>query len=124
MCLISINSIGNTNVIQINDAAMLINIDLESKPTPKRFLLFKNRIQKRLEQNPKATAIALTLTLGPFGMHRIYLGTSFSVPIFYTLTLGGGLGILPLSDLLVIIFTKDISKYYNNTHIFMWDVDE
>lgn len=72
------------------------------------------------KENTRLVAIALTLALGPFGAHRIYLGTNVKVPLFYTLTLGGGLGILPVLDLLHIIFTKDLSPYFNNDKIFMW----
>jgi len=76
--------------------------------------------KESVQENPRLVAILLTLTLGPFGAHRIYLGTDVKVPVFYTLTLGGGLGILPVIDLLHIVFTKDISVYYDNPRIFMW----
>ena len=68
----------------------------------------------------RPTAMLITILTGPFGGHRIYLGTSEKVPIFYALTLGGGLGILPLIDLICISFTKDLSRYYGNNKIFMW----
>ena len=68
----------------------------------------------------KATAIVLTLLTGPLGGHRLYLGTKPIVPIVYTLTLGGGVGILPFIDLIVICFSKDISRFENNDKIFMW----
>ncbi len=72
------------------------------------------------EENPRAVAIALTVALGPFGAHRIYLGTSGLVPVFYTATLGGGLGILPLIDLGHLIFVKDITPFIDNDQVFMW----
>jgi len=68
----------------------------------------------------RPTAMLITVLTGPFGGHRIYFGTSEKVPIFYALTLGGGLGVLPLIDLLCISFTKDLSRYYGNNKIFMW----
>lgn len=71
-------------------------------------------------ENPKVVALILTGTLGVFGAHRIYLGTDPKIPIFYTVTLGGGLGVLPAIDFLAILFTKDLSKYYHNDKIFMW----
>lgn len=83
-------------------------------------LAFKLLEKESVQENPRLVAILLTLTLGPFGAHRIYLGTNVKVPVFYTLTLGGGLGILPVIDLLHLIFTKDISVYYDNPRIFMW----
>ena len=56
-------------------------------------------------ENPKVVALVLTGTLGVFGAHRIYLGTDPRIPVFYTITLGGGLGVLPAVDFLVILFT-------------------
>ena len=71
-------------------------------------------------EDVRAVAICLTLTLGVFGAHRIYLGTKDYVPVFYTLTLGGGLGILPVIDLIHLCVKKDISSYYQNDRLIMW----
>jgi hypothetical protein len=68
----------------------------------------------------KATVIVLTLLTGPLGGHRLYLGTKPIVPVVYTLTLGGGVGVLPFIDLVVVCFSKDISRFENNDKIFMW----
>lgn len=76
-------------------------------------------VEERRE-NTRLVAALLTLTLGPFGAHRLYLGTDAIVPVFYTVTLGGGLGVLPVIDLFHILLTKDLSKYYNNSKVFMW----
>ncbi|GAB4286063.1 MAG: hypothetical protein Kow0068_11610 [Marinilabiliales bacterium] len=65
----------------------------------------------------KATII--TILTGPLGGHRIYLGTKPIVPIFYTLTLGGGI-IVTVIDLGYLIFSKDISRFENNKSFFMW----
>ena len=67
----------------------------------------------------KWLAAVFAVTLGPFGVHRLYLGTSTKVPIFYTLTLGGGLGILPLIDLIAIL-TNDRHRFTNNERVIMW----
>lgn len=72
------------------------------------------------KENTRLVASILTLTLGPFGAHRLYLGTDAIVPIFYTATLGGGLGILPVVDLFHILLTRDLSRFYNNSSVFMW----
>jgi TM2 domain-containing membrane protein YozV len=72
-------------------------------------------------ERKRLTAAILCLTLGPFGAHRLYLGTSTAVPVAYTLTLGGGLGVLPVIDLLLICFSSDITPYMNNPHVFMWN---
>lgn len=68
----------------------------------------------------KATTIILTLLTGPIGGHRLYLGTKPIVSIVYVCTLGGGLGVLPFIDLVVVCFSKDISRFENNDKIFMW----
>ncbi|MCB0760772.1 MAG: TM2 domain-containing protein [Flavobacteriales bacterium] len=71
-------------------------------------------------ENPRWVAAMLTVGLGFFGMHRLYLGTDVKVPIIYVATLGGGFGVLPFVDLMHILFTKDLEPYKNNTHVFMW----
>lgn len=74
-------------------------------------------------ENPRLVAIALDLTLGLFGMHRLYLGTNVKVPVAYTLTFGGG-GLLWLVDLVLLISSPDIESYKNNPHLFMWIPNE
>lgn len=74
---------------------------------------FKYRESKRF------TAALLCLTLGPFGMHRLYLGTSPQVAAAYSITLGA-IGIVPVVDLLLITFSKDISRFKNNKRVIMW----
>lgn len=71
-------------------------------------------------ENPRLMATLLTVALGPFGGHRLYMGTGVKVPIIYTLTLGGCFGILPLIDLVHILTTKDMERYRNNKQVFMW----
>ena len=67
----------------------------------------------------KWLAAGLDVSLGIFGVHRLYLGTEAQVPLMYTLTLGGG-GMLVLADLGLILFSKNIENYANSSHIFMW----
>ncbi|MFT5602130.1 MAG: TM2 domain-containing membrane protein YozV [Flavobacteriales bacterium] len=76
--------------------------------------------KKRTEKHSKAVAAALNISLGLFGVHRLYLGTSPQVPVIYTLTLGGG-GVLMLSDLGVILFTKDLEQFANDPSVIMWN---
>jgi hypothetical protein len=71
------------------------------------------------QDNPRLVAIALDITLGVLGMHRLYLGTNLKVPIFYTLTLGGG-GVLWLVDLGFLIASRDIGPFLDNPKLFMW----
>ncbi len=77
-------------------------------------------IKETAPKHRKLKAAIFTLLLGPFGAHRLYLGTDFKVPLFYSLTLGGGLGIIPLIDFFHIIFSKDFEAYLNNPKFFMW----
>jgi hypothetical protein len=67
----------------------------------------------------RGKAILFTLFTGFLGGHRIYLGTHHRTPILYSVTLGG-LGILPLVDLIHLIFTKDLSKFEYRPQIIMW----
>ena len=68
----------------------------------------------------KLNTVLVAIALGPFGVHRLYLGTDAKVPVVYTLTLGGGLGILPLIDVIAVLTAQDISQYQNNNKIVMW----
>lgn len=68
----------------------------------------------------KFKAVVLAVLLGHFGVHRIYLGTSAEVPVFYSLTLGGGLGLLPLMDAVAIIKSEDLSEFANSKKVIMW----
>lgn len=74
---------------------------------------FKYRESKRF------VAAVLCLALGPFGMHRLYLGTSPKVAAAYSVTLGG-IGIIPAIDFLLITFSKDISRFKENERVIMW----
>lgn len=67
----------------------------------------------------RLVAAALAVTLGPFGVHRLYLGTNAKVPIFYGLTFGG-FGVLVLIDLAHILFTKDLAPFQHNDQVLMW----
>jgi hypothetical protein len=70
--------------------------------------------------NPRLVAIALNISLGMFGMHRLYLGTDVKVPIFYTLTIGGGV-VLWIADLVLLITADDLEPFIDNPHMFMWN---
>lgn len=71
----------------------------------------------------KWVAISCAIMAGPFGAHRLYLGTDVKVPVIYTATLGGGLGLLPLVDVVLIAVTRDITRFENNSNIFIWSED-
>lgn len=75
--------------------------------------------QERRE-NPRVVSSALAVFLGPFGAHRLYLGTTPKVAVVYGLTFGG-FGLLPLLDLGHLLFSKDLDRYRNNDRVFMWN---
>lgn len=84
---------------------------------------FNNRkiIQKlRTFNNQRAVAIGLDVSLGLFGVHRMYLGTDLKVPVIYTATIGGG-GVLWLIDLGLLVAVKDLTPFKNNPNVFMWN---
>ena len=84
---------------------------------------FNNRkiIQKlRTFNNQRAVAIGLDVSLGLFGVHRMYLGTDLKVPVIYTATIGGG-GVLWLVDLGLLVAVKDLTPFKNNPNVFMWN---
>lgn len=71
-------------------------------------------------ENTRLVGSLLAITLGPFGAHRLYLGTNAKVAVIYGLTFGG-FGVLPLIDLAHLLFSRDISPYRNDTKVFMWN---
>ncbi len=71
------------------------------------------------EENTRLISSALAVLLGPFGAHRLYLGTNTRVAVVYGLTFGG-FGVLALLDLGHLLLTKDLAPYRNNDQVFMW----
>lgn len=74
-------------------------------------------------QSKKSAFVAWVLTYTLVGFHRLYLGTSAGTFFAYFITLGGFL-VIDIIDyavlLAAIIDKKDITKYSNNPHFFMW----
>ena len=70
-------------------------------------------------ENSRLISSGLAVLLGPFGAHRLYLGTTPKVAIIYGVTFGG-FGILALLDLGHLLFSKDLEPYRNNDRVFMW----
>lgn len=71
------------------------------------------------KENTRLVSSTLALLLGPFAAHRIYLGTTPKVAIIYGVTFGG-FGLLAITDLGHLLFTKDLEPYRNNDRVFMW----
>lgn len=80
----------------------------------------KNGLKENKRKKLVAAITAFPFPFGFVGAHRVMLGTSPWVPVVYTATFGGCFGLIPLIDFFVIAFSKDISAYENNPHIFMW----
>jgi hypothetical protein len=117
-------SIGFSNTIEINSFSELENEIITMQDTIKlghyNILIDASKDNIRSNNKKKIIAIAADILTGPLGGHRIYLGTKPWVPIVYAVTLGGGLGTLPIIDLFVIIFTHNLNRYCNNPQIIMW----
>lgn len=67
-----------------------------------------------------AGALAFPFPMGFIGAHRVMLGCKPWVPVVYVATLGGCFGILPLIDFIVILTSRDISRYVDHPGVFMW----
>lgn len=83
-------------------------------------LFAKLKLSGNRGKHKKIVAVALAVTLGTFGVHRLYMGTAPRVPVIYACTLGGGMGILPLSDAVAVLIVSDVEKYADNDKIIMW----
>ena len=70
-------------------------------------------------ENTRLVSSSLALLLGPFGAHRLYLGTTPKVPIIYGITFGG-FGLLALIDLGHLLFSHELEPYRHNDRVFMW----
>lgn len=122
-CLLTFSLFSNSSSI---DYFQLEDMDLQiSAPNNlDKIMLFPYRAPSDSSvHKTKLIAVALAITLGAFGVHRLYLGTEPIVPIAYTLTLGGGFLILPLIDVFYILAAKDINQITNNNNVFIWNKD-
>lgn len=70
-------------------------------------------------EDQRLISSTLAVLLGPFGAHRLYLGTTPRVAVIYGLTFGG-FGVLALIDLGHLLFTKDLEAYRGSDRVFMW----
>jgi len=115
------NDFNTTNASYNIKEIIVTDID-ESNIENSLFINLNNPKDSNVNKT-KLIAISLAITLGAFGVHRLYLGTEPIVPIAYTLTLGGGFLILPLIDIFYIIAVKDINQITNNNNVFIWNKD-
>jgi len=109
--------LADLNTITINQNELAVQELII--PSTKKIKLI-TLLQNATVENKKVTAAILTVTLGMLGVHRIYLGTAPYIPAVYLFTFGGGFFVLPIIDLVMILSTKDISKFENNNKLLMW----
>ena len=121
--LLAFLSVKNCEAIEPSGsmAFSLAEISINQKP-PKiwGFKKWKLQLAADTTQRKKGVAIGLAVALGPLGVHRIYLGTRPAVPVVYALTLGGGFGILTLTDVAAILGSVDLARFEDNDQVIMW----
>jgi TM2 domain-containing membrane protein YozV len=83
-------------------------------------LIQKDSKREKSRKKFVSALFAFPFPFGFMGAHRVMLGTKPWVPVVYVVTFGGCFGVIPLIDFFVITFSKDISKYEDNSAIFMW----
>ena len=83
-------------------------------------LIQKDSKKEKSRKKFVSALFAFPFPFGFMGAHRVMLGTKPWVPVVYVVTFGGCFGVIPLIDFFVITFSKDISKYEDNSAIFMW----
>jgi len=93
------------------------NVAIDSRPPFEK--LRKLRLQLASGKLKRSVATGLAIALGPFGVHRLYLGTATKVPVIYSITLGGFF-ILPLIDIGIILFSKDFDRLKGDERVIMW----
>lgn len=117
LVLLSLNLRADNN-LKLSEYQLTVLVELD-KSIEEGTLIIDVTSESRPVKFKRGKAILFTVFTGLFGGHRIYFGTHHRTPIIYSVTLGG-LGILPLVDLIHIIFTKDLNKFDNKTQIIMW----
>ncbi len=114
-CLMSTFIRANDNGIRLTPEQFQLIVDAQKEGMN----ISKDSLTIQPVKFRRGKAILFTVLTGLLGGHRIYFGTHHRTPIIYTVTLGG-FGILPLIDLVHIIFTKDLSIYQDKSKIIMW----
>ncbi|MBS1505721.1 MAG: TM2 domain-containing protein [Bacteroidetes bacterium] len=92
--------------IQITDAAAMVNpLAVQASSSDKNAWI----------------AVILDFVVGGLAIHRVYLGGTPMLIVYYLITCGGIFGIVPLVDFVVLIINnEDISKYVGSNKFFMW----
>ena len=101
----------------IGETTATSTIEFNERPPFEK--LRKLRLTLIQNKHNKAIASGLALVLGPFGVHRLYLGTSTKVPVIYAVTFGGFF-IIPIIDIGVMLFSKDFNRFSGDERVIMW----
>ncbi len=85
-------------------------------------LAAKEKLILKLKRRKKiiSSILAFPFPFGIIGLHRIYLGSKPYVPLAYIASLGGELGIIPFIDFVILLSTKDVTKFQDNPNLIMW----
>lgn len=113
----------HTSAVTDSSLSETNNLALHTTVQHPKLIKLIGALQQATTENKKITAAVLTLTLGMLGVHRIYLGTAPYIPAVYLFTFGGGFFVLPIIDLVMILSSKELSKFENNPKLLMWAGD-
>lgn len=72
---------------------------------------------QRVADSDQLVAIVLAFFLGGLGIHRVYLGSQPIIILWYLITLGGFLGLIPLIDFIRLIMGQ-VDHYRDNDSLF------
>ena len=117
IAIICVPFVSKGEILVVAKTSSSILIEVNDRPPFQKLRRLRVKLYKAKQS--KAVAAGLALVLGPFGVHRLYLGTSTKVPVIYSITLGGFF-ILPLIDIGVILFTKDFDRLKGDERVIMW----
>ncbi len=114
-----------SSIYQVDDAAIeaTLNMATPSAITLSDAAALMNPFSVQASSSDKNAwiAVILDLIVGGIAIHRVYLGGTPMLIVYYLITCGGIFGIVPLVDLVVLIINNnDISKYVGSNKFFMW----
>lgn len=114
-----------SSIYQVDDAAIEATLSMATPITPQfsdaAALMNPLSVQASSSDKNAWIAVILDLVVGGLAIHRVYLGGTPMLIVYYLITCGGIFGIVPLVDLVVLIINNnDISKYVGSNKFFMW----
>jgi TM2 domain-containing membrane protein YozV len=110
----------NHEIFTQTDTIPLIDSSVVRSVNEARVIALRSDLSVEKRKKLISAMLAFPFPLGFMGAHRVMLGCKPWVPVVYMATFGGCFGLLPMIDFCAILFTKDITQYENNPHVFMW----